>query len=407
MTDITDAKSRSATSHAFDVIVIGAGIQGAGVAQAMAAEGYRVALVEQAERPASGTSSKSSKLIHGGLRYLETAQWSLVRECLQERRILTRIAPELVTMKPFYLPVYQHQKRSPLWIHCGLLLYRLLGGGRYQRHSPQKAVELGLRSEGLTALFEYRDAQTDDVKLTHAVVASAKALGTACLFNFRVSTIAQLSRGYTISADDGRTITASAVVNATGPFVNRVAQYCRAWPTLAIDLVQGSHLILDLPAPPGCIYTESPDDGRAVFLLPWYGKLMVGTTELSRGEQPELNEVTPQERDYLLRVAAHALADIDVSTIKIIEAFSGLRVLPQSDNGGPQGARAGSALNKKARDTRLLHQLSQTHQYIAIYGGKLTAYRAVAQKVVAQLKPHHPPSGKRKALTHEIPLSFS
>lgn len=380
----------------FDAVVIGAGIQGAGVAQALAAEGFNVALVEQAEHAAAQTSSKSSKLIHGGLRYLETAELSLVRECLHERQTLTRIAPSLVSLKPFYIPVYRGQKRSAFWVHAGLLLYRFLGGGACRKHSLAKAAQLGLNTRNLQALFEYQDAQTDDVKLTCAVVKSAEKLGATIAFNFDVVACQRLAAGYCVKAADGRRLQAGAIINAAGAAINRVAQFDSSWPTVAIDLVQGSHLILDYPAPAGCIYTESPDDGRAVFLLPWYGKLMVGTTELSRGSNPDLNAVTEQERAYLLRVVAHALCDVNLEELTVLDAFSGLRVLPKESQS--------AAMNKKARDTRLVHQLSTQHQYLAIYGGKLTAYRATAQKVVAKLKPFLPPCHPKHS-TAQLPLT--
>lgn len=388
------------TQATFHVVVIGAGIQGAGVAQALAAEGYRVALVEQAAQPATQTSSKSSKLIHGGLRYLETAEFSLVRECLRERRILTRVAPTLVKQQPFYIPVYRGQKRAPFWIHLGLQLYRCLGGGPCQKHPLSKAKALGLKEENLQALFEYQDAQTDDVKLTCAVVKSAESIGAAVFYHFNVVACQRLAAGYAVKAADGRSVKANAIVNAAGAYVNHIAQCDGGWPTVAIDLVQGAHLILDLPAPAGCIYTESPDDGRAVFLLPWYGKLMVGTTELSRGSNPDLNAVTEAERGYLLRVVAHALCDINIEEVDVLEAFSGLRVLPTES----QTSFSPAALNKKARDTRLVHQLTSQHQYLAIYGGKLTAYRAMAQKVVAKLKPFLPPAVAKHS-TQQLPLT--
>ncbi len=388
------------TQATFDVVIIGAGIQGAGVAQAMAAEGYRVALVEQAGQPATQTSSKSSKLIHGGLRYLETAEFSLVRECLRERRILIRVAPTLVKPQPFYIPVYRGQKRSPFWIHLGLQLYRCFGGGACRKHALSKAKALGLKEENLQALFEYEDAQTDDVKLTCAVVKSAESIGASVFYNFNVAACQSLSVGYEVKAADGRRVKATAIVNAAGAYVNHIAQCHGRWPTVAIDLVQGAHLILDLPAPARCIYTESPDDGRAVFLLPWHGKLMVGTTELSRGSDPEINTVTQAERGYLLRVVAHALHDVAIEKVTVLEAFSGLRVLPIQS----QAARPPMMLNKTARGTRLVHQLSSQHQYLAIYGGKLTAYRAMAQKVVAKLKPFLPAT-QAKHSTEQLPLS--
>lgn len=368
-----------------DVIVIGAGIQGVGVAQALAVKGVKVIVVEAANAAATETSCKSSKLIHGGLRYLETAQLALVYECLRERKILARLAPHLVTLKPFYIPVYRGQKRAPWMIYGGLWLYRLLGGGPFKRHGKQKAAELGLNAQGLRALFEYRDAQTDDAALTRAVLASAQHFGAHITFDFAVKQIQTIEQGYCVVAADGRRLIAPCVVNAAGPWINNIANASNDLPHLGIELVQGSHLILNLPAPKGCIYTESPDDGRAVFLLPWQGQLMVGTTELSRGNDASKNEVTQAEQDYLLRVVAHALNQPELSSANIVAAFSGVRVLPSTVE---KGSAQTKSPNVKARETRFVHALTDQRQYLAIYGGKLTAYRATAQKVAAMLLPY-------------------
>ena len=165
----------------FDVMVVGGGIQGAGCAQAAAAAGYRVCLLEQ-NTWGSGTSSRSSKLIHGGLRYLETFQFSLVRKSLTERKILMRIAKALVHPVPFYIPVYEHSTHSSWKIFAGLSLYSLLGGfdslSRFRRVPKHEWGSLnGLNTKGLRHVYQYWDTQTDDQLLTVAVVNSAEKLG--------------------------------------------------------------------------------------------------------------------------------------------------------------------------------------------------------------------------------------
>jgi len=176
-----------------DVLVIGAGVQGVGVAQAAAAAGYRVVQLERAQ-VAAGTSSRSSKLIHGGLRYLETFQLRLVRESLRERAILLRIAPHLVELVPFFVPVYHDTTRAAWKVRSGLSLYALLGGlgaeARFQT-VPQAAWETldGLRTDGLRAVFRYMDGQTDDVALCRAVAASAPVSTTAPRSSARTPTL--------------------------------------------------------------------------------------------------------------------------------------------------------------------------------------------------------------------------
>ena len=162
----------------YDVVIIGAGIHGAGVAQAAAAAGYSVLVLEQYDAVAQGSSSRSSKLIHGGLRYLESGQFHLVRECLRERSILLRNAPHLVELVPFHIPVYRETRRRPWKIVLGLGIYSLFSRKRFHKISRDDWHQLdGLRCDRLDAVFSYYDAQTDDARLTRTVLASARDLG--------------------------------------------------------------------------------------------------------------------------------------------------------------------------------------------------------------------------------------
>ena len=163
------------TKTFYDIAVIGAGIQGAGIAQAAAAQGWSVVVLEQYAEPAMGTSSKSSKLIHGGLRYLETFQFGLVRECLREKSLLKTVAPSMVKKNRFVIPVYRTSRRSSFMIQVGLWLYRVLAGfapdSEVRRYARTEWCEHPrIKKDGLSALFEYSDAQTDDRLLTQAVV---------------------------------------------------------------------------------------------------------------------------------------------------------------------------------------------------------------------------------------------
>ncbi len=168
-------------SGSWDVVVVGGGIHGVGIAQAVAAAGHSVLVLEQ-EALAAGSSSRSSKLIHGGLRYLESGQFKLVRESLQERAILLRLAPELVRLQKFLIPIYAHSRRHSWQLRIGLSLYALLGGmdpaarfGTVPRHEWGQLD--GLETDGLRQVFHYHDAQTDDALLTAAVMRSAQSLG--------------------------------------------------------------------------------------------------------------------------------------------------------------------------------------------------------------------------------------
>ncbi|MDQ6958337.1 MAG: glycerol-3-phosphate dehydrogenase/oxidase [Mariprofundaceae bacterium] len=361
-----------------DVLVIGGGIHGCGVAQAAAARGLRVLLVEQGEI-ASGTSSRSSKLIHGGLRYLETMQFGLVREALHERETLLRIAPELVRREHFYIPVYRTSSRPPWKITAGLMLYRFIAGGdndfhRIPRHQ-WKQVLPDLSREGLRAVFQYWDAATDDAALTRAVADSAVELGAEVWTKCRVQSIRQIEHGWEVNFGDGDTVRALVLVNAAGPWVNQVLQLISPQAgKLKISLVQGSHVILPRPQE-AYVYAEA-EDGRAVFIMPWKGQTMVGTTEVDVVDvgRPEPDD---DEVSYLLKVYRHHYPSRPSSEKDVVACFAGVRVLPGD----------GGSFTGRTREVRLLCDDSSRPRLVTIYGGKLTTYRRTAERVVQLLSP--------------------
>jgi len=377
----------------YDVIVIGAGIHGAGIAQAAASMGYTVRILEQSG-VAAATSSRSSKLIHGGLRYLETAQFSLVRECLRERRILLELAPHLVHLLEFYIPVYRSSRRAPWQIALGLKLYYALSGfdanARYKRWSRTQFKDLaGLRQQELRALFQYYDAQTDDKALTQAVVASAQGFGAELDIGARVSAVNKTESGWLLEVlrtDHSQAAVsqfqASCVVNAAGPWVNSVNQLLNVpFEQYPVDLVQGTHILLQREAPAAAYYVESPQDRRAVFVLPWQGMSLVGTTETLFQGDPASVKPEQAEIDYLLACYNHYFPAWAATEADISHSFAGLRVLP----------RELTAAHKRKRET-LLWSDPRAPAYLAIYGGKLTAYRHTAERVMQRLQAHLPPA---------------
>lgn len=364
-----------------DIVIVGAGIQGAGVAQAAAAAGYSVLLLEQTGI-ASGTSSRSSKLIHGGLRYLETGQLRLVYECLRERATLLRVAPELVHLTPHYLPVYKTTRRRPLQLRLGLSLYALLGGFipavRFRTVPRGEWASLkGLRQEGLQALFQYFDAQTDDAALTAAVVRSAQTLGARLILPAQYVSAECTDRSLVVHYRDRQGeqhLECSVLVNAAGPWADDVLQrIAPAESRLAVDLVAGAHIVLPYALTRAVFYTEAPRDGRAVFIMPWKNSTtLIGTTERSYRGDPAQVAPTEAEIEYLLETVRHYFPE--TANIRPSETFAGLRVLPAS---------AGAAFGR-ARDTRL--HVTHAARVLSIYGGKLTAYRATADRVLRALR---------------------
>ncbi len=386
-------------NESYDLVIVGAGIHGAGVAQAAAAAGYSVLLLER-QHAAAGTSSRSSKLIHGGLRYLEQFQLGLVRECLQERELLLRLAPDLVKIRPFYIPIYKATRRRPWQLYAGLSLYALLAGpNHHARFRTLKRAEWdalgGLSTDGLQTVFQYWDGQTDDVALTRAVLHSAQDLGAEVRAPADFLGADLEAEGATVryrESGQERRCRARVLVNAAGPWVAEVDALVSPFTSnVQSDLVQGAHILVDIPAQEGIFYMEVPADGRAVFLMPWKGMSLVGTTETPfPGRDPATTAPSPQEREYLRQVLQRYFPG---RAFKELGAFAGLRVLPRD------------AARPFDRGRELIFGVDRTSKprLISLYGGKLTSYRADSLKVLRKLRGALP-SRVRRGDTAELRL---
>jgi glycerol-3-phosphate dehydrogenase len=359
-------------STLYDLVVMGAGIQGAGVAYLAAKQGLKVCVIERNAEAGLETSSASSKLIHGGLRYLETAQFKLVYECLNEQRHLLNQFPNLVHRKPFYIPVYANSKRAAWWIYLGLWLYYWLAGRpkEYPIRKIPKALwpVLGLNLTHLKAVYSYSDAQTDDVALTQKVLDLAVRQGADVYFESVVQSCS-FEQNYNLLLNQDRVIRTKALVNAAGPWVNEVAAVLNM-PQHPVDWVQGTHIVLPVSKINDC-YSLEAQDGRAVFVLPWRHQTLVGTTETPI--QSPKAQATDAEIEYLLDVFNHYFPNLRQLKTDITQVMCGVRVLPKSE----------LSAHQRSRDTFLLHV--NAPPYVAIYGGKLTAFRATAQKVLGLL----------------------
>jgi glycerol-3-phosphate dehydrogenase len=419
----------------YDLVVIGAGIHGAGVAQAAAARGHRTLVLEQTA-PAAGTSSRSSKLIHGGLRYLESLQFGLVREALAERELLLRLAPALVRRVPFFIPVYRATRRRPWQVRAGLSLYTLLAGLRGRsgfRALPRGEWGTldGLETNGLEAVFRYADAQTDDAALTRAVLASARALGAEFICPASFAAAQRADDGYEVTFRTGTTeqrCRTRTLVNAAGPWVNEVlARITPAPPVTPVELVQGTHIVVGGRITRGIYYGEAPRDGRAVFVMPWRENILVGTTEHGYRGDPAAVRPLPEEIAYLRETLSHYFP---AQAGEVREAFAGLRVLPGGKTATAtslsRGPRLDSGMESRAmpqgcgdygfdpigagrhfhrpRETVLATDRARGPRLVTVYGGKLTTYRRAALKVMARLAPSLP---KRRAVADTAQLRLT
>jgi glycerol-3-phosphate dehydrogenase len=389
-------------SQTWDVVVAGGGIHGVGIAQAVAAAGHSVLVLEQ-QALAAGSSSRSSKLIHGGLRYLESGQFHLVWESLHERSLMLHLAPELVRLQKFMIPIYEHSRRRPWQLRTGLSLYALLAGlgtdasfGTVPR-SEWSTLD-GLDTEGLQRVFHYHDAQTDDAQLTAAVMRSAQSMGAELQMPARCTGAVLADDEVVVSYQRGEQqgeCRARVLINAAGPWAAALAQ--RVTPKVAVpalELVQGTHLILDGSPQAGFYYLESPRDGRAIFVMPWYGQLLLGTTEVRFHGDPAQVTPGPHEIHYLLGVLRHyfpRFRDEAASTVR--GAFAGLRVLP---------AKGGHAFHR-SRETMLVTDRDRKPRLLSVYGGKLTTWRAVSARAFAKIADSLP-LRRPVARTDRLPL---
>lgn len=382
----------------YDIVVIGAGIQGAGVAQAAAACGYKTLVIEKFPQAGLGTSCKSSKLIHGGLRYLESGQFKLVYECLRERKYLLKNAPELVKLIPFYIPVYSNSVRSSWMIWLGLSIYSLFSLKKFSivNKSDWESLD-GINLKNLKCVYKYFDAQTDDKKLTQAVITSAEKQGADVLYNadFKKSDFQKNKHIVTYTQNSKeKSTTCHCIVNCTGPWVISTQEKIKPLlKTPAIELVAGTHIVVDKPILRGVYYIEAADK-RAVFVMPWKEQqTLIGTTERLYSDNADKLTPTESEKLYLLETY-NSHFNTQLTTENINESFAGLRVLPKNNQ---------SAFNK-SRESLIITNSKQPG-LITLIGGKLTAYRASSEDVLTKIKETlGPPEKKKPCDTRKIKI---
>ncbi|HUI41357.1 MAG TPA: glycerol-3-phosphate dehydrogenase [Terriglobia bacterium] len=371
----------------FDLVVIGGGIHGAATARDAALGGLSVALLE-ARDFASGTSSRSTKLIHGGLRYLEHYEFALVREARQERRRLLKMAPHLARPLPFLLPIYRGDPFSPLKVRLGLAVYDLLGnlgpGDRHRMLAADEAVALmpALRRGGLRAAALYHDSGTDDARLTIENVIDAADHGAVVANYAEVRAVAaQGGRVTAVEVEDaltGRQVEVSGryFVNATGPWVDRLRALLPGFDgSRTVRLTKGVHLVVPPVTGRVALLAAVPGEDRVFLMWPWHGGAMLGTTDTDYEGDPAAVAPEPADTEYLLRAANRVFAE-PLRPADVRCPWAGLRALVLAG----ADPRKPSAVTREYR----FHEDRWAANLITVCGGKLTTARALGEKLARQ-----------------------
>jgi glycerol-3-phosphate dehydrogenase len=367
-----------------DVLVVGAGIVGAAVARDAAMRGFRTAVIDKGDFGCA-TSSRSSRLVHGGLRYLETGDFRLVFEASRERRILLGLAPHLVRPLPFIMPVYAGARVRAWKLRIGMWLYDALAAFRnVHRHrwlGPREALRAdpGLRHKGLRGAALYYDAQADDARLVLATARSAARAGALVANYAEVTSLLKpdgAMRGAVVR--DGlsgavHSVRALVVVNAAGPWLDAVRRLDDPQAAPLLRLTKGAHVAVPRTrlTSPSAVTLISPIDGRVLFVLPWDDISYIGTTETEFAGAPEDVRATGEDVVYLLRSANAFFPDARLTPDDVISTWAGLRALIN-----PHTARAPGAVSREHR----VHQSASG--LVTIAGGKLTTHRVMARDVV-------------------------
>ncbi len=385
-----------------DIAIIGGGVNGAGIARDAAGRGLKVLLCEKGDL-AEGTSSKSGKLVHGGLRYLEYYEFRLVREALIEREVLLRAAPHIIWPMRFVLPHSPEQR--PAWmVRAGLFLYDHLGGRKLL--PPSRKLDLRTAPEGKAikpeykTAFEYSDCWVDDARLVVLNALDAKNRGAIVLTRTAATSARRTDALWTMemTGQDGTksTVRAKALVNSAGPWVEDViGRVAGRNSKYKVRLVKGSHIVTPKFWDGPQAYLLQNDDKRVIFVNPYEGdKALIGTTDIPYAGKPEDVAIEQKEIDYLLRVinryAAKPLKQSD-----ILYSFSGVRPLYDDD----------SEKNPSAVTRDYVFEVDDAGgqpPLLSVFGGKITTFRKLAEHALDKIQSTFPTAGK--AWTATVPL---
>ncbi|MDX6380168.1 MAG: glycerol-3-phosphate dehydrogenase [Rubrobacteraceae bacterium] len=394
-------------SYPFDLIVVGAGINGVGIARDAAMRELKVLLLDKGDI-AGGTTSWSTRLIHGGLRYLEYYEFYLVHESLSEREKLLHIAPHLVRPLAFIIPIYEYSKRGPLLVRLGMIGYDVLSWNksldRHKMLSRDEVLELvpGLDPEELLGAAMYYDGQVEYAeRLAVENAISAHEHGAVVLTYAEVERLViedgnVVGVEFTDLLDGGRhTARAPVTINVAGPWVDEVLRHMDFAEERMIGGTKGSHLVVDpFPGAPvnEALYAEAKADGRPYFIVPWNGRYLIGTTDIRYDGDLDLVVADEEEIEYLINETNTVIPSANLRRDKVLFTYSGVRPLPYH----PEGAE-GSVTRSHIIYDHAKHE-PKIDGLFSIIGGKLTTYRNLSRETVDAVY---------KKLGREVPRSYT
>jgi glycerol-3-phosphate dehydrogenase len=408
------SNTRQANLHSpqqFDILVVGGGITGAGIARDAAMRGFKTALIDKGDF-ASGTSSKSSRLVHGGIRYLEMFQFGLVFEASRERRVLWNIIPHLATPLPFLFPVYRDTTWHPQVINLGLWMYDALALFRnYRNHEWLSNDEIARRANGIDCTninggAYYYDGQVDDARLTLETIRSAHRHGASIANYVRVDELIKEGnrvigvRAHDVLSGDKVEIRARVVVNATGVWTDTLTQLDDPGSPKRMRPTKGIHIIVPraLRKVGGDSAVAFPNiaDGRLLFAIPWGNFQIIGTTDTDYTDDYDHVHADAADVDYVIAATNHAFPATPLTRADVISTYAGLR---------PLICQAGKSASQTSREHEIWTSASGL---VSIAGGKLTTYRSMAEQcvnvVAQQLRDQFNVVAKRKCQTAKIPI---
>jgi glycerol-3-phosphate dehydrogenase len=390
--------------YPFDLIVIGAGINGAGIARDAAMRGLTTLLLDKGDI-SSGTTQWATRLIHGGLRYLEYYEVPLVRESLRDREVLFHTAPHLVKPLGFLIPIYERAKHGPLMVRLGMVAYDVLSFdksvGNHKMFSPEEALERepGLNPDGLIGAAFYYDGQVEyaeRIAVENAI--SAREHGAVVLNYAKVDRLIVEDGSVTgveftdVIAGEKYEARAPVTVNVAGPWVDEVLRGIEVSETRMIGGTKGSHLVVDpFPgAPKGeALYVEARKDGRPYFIVPWNGRYLIGTTDIRYEGDLDYVSADEDEIDYLIEETNHVIPEANLSRDSVLFTYSGVRPLPYQPEGAEGGVTRSHVVYDHSKGRGVGTKRSgigegapRVEGLISIIGGKLTTYRNLSRQTV-------------------------